>query len=151
MTPTKTIAARVREIRERRSLTAQAVADQLRDLGIPWERSTVAKLENGTRENVTVSELLGLAVVLNVAPVHLLVPLADDAPYQVTPTGEHAQQSAAQIRDWVRGHGYLPGADLRAFWSEIPEAEFKQQFTFAQPAPVPKELLEEGDENGPSS
>ncbi len=44
----------------------------MNERGIPWNRTTVAKLETGRRETVTVQELLALALVLNVPPVWLL-------------------------------------------------------------------------------
>ena len=44
-----------------------------------WTRIVVTKLETGRRQSVSVEELLALAYVLNVAPVHLLVPWDDDA------------------------------------------------------------------------
>ncbi|MGW6258786.1 helix-turn-helix domain-containing protein [Streptomyces sp. NPDC055085] len=121
--PTRWVAHRVRAVRERRGLTAQQVADALNDQGVGWQRSTVAKLESGRRENLSVAELLALSVVLEVAPVHLLVPTEDGVPYQTTPGSDPI--ASETVRRWVRGEGLLPGADARAFWSEIPEAEFR--------------------------
>ena len=59
----------------------------MQDLGIDWERMVVAKLESGRRGSMRVDELLGLCVVLEIAPVDLLVPanLDDDQPYRVVP------------------------------------------------------------------
>ncbi|MFD8225162.1 helix-turn-helix domain-containing protein [Streptomyces massasporeus] len=119
--PTLAVARRVRELRERRRLTAQALADKLSEQGVPWERSTVAKLENGKRQNLTLTEWLALAAVLNVAPIHLLVPLDEKAELQVTP---RMRVPALRARQFVRGEVPLPDSDARAFYSEVPEQEF---------------------------
>ncbi|MEV8396186.1 helix-turn-helix domain-containing protein [Streptomyces sp. NPDC057596] len=120
--PTLVVARRVRELRERRGFTAQALADKLSEQGVPWERSTVAKLENGKRQNLTLTEWLALSVVLNVAPIHLLVPLDDDSEFQVTP---RVRVPALRVRQFIRGEAPLPDADARAFYSEVPEREFE--------------------------
>lgn len=119
--PTATIAKRVREVRERRGLTAAQLAERLAEQGVPWERSTVAKLENGKRQNLTLTEWLALSVVLNVAPVHLLLPIAADADaYQVTP---ERTNRVDHVRGWVRGYWPLPGANVIEHQGEMPEAE----------------------------
>jgi transcriptional regulator with XRE-family HTH domain len=116
-------ARRVRELRRRRGLTAAQLAERLREVGLDWDRNVVANLETGRRASLDVSELLALALVLDVAPVHLLVPLDDDRPYQITPT--RIEQSGP-VRDWVRGAEPLDGTDARAYWSEVPEVEWQQ-------------------------
>jgi transcriptional regulator with XRE-family HTH domain len=119
--PTATVAKRVREIRRRRGLTADDLAKGLAEQGIPWERSTVAKLENGNRQNISLTEWLALAAVLNVAPLHLLLPIDDaEAPYQVTPK---RTEPVEQARGWVRGHWPLPAANVVQFQGEMPEEE----------------------------
>ncbi|WP_119581064.1 helix-turn-helix transcriptional regulator [Streptomyces europaeiscabiei] len=122
-TPTSVIAKRVREVRDRRGLTAEQLAERLVNLGVSWQRSTVAKLENGKRENVTVTEWLALAAALNVAPVHLLIPpdVGEGDTYQVTP---ETQVSATAARDWIRGRHPLPGARRREFAAEAPDDEW---------------------------
>jgi transcriptional regulator with XRE-family HTH domain len=122
LTPTQAVAKRVREVRQKRRLTAAQLAEQMTRVGVPWKRGVVAKLESGLREAVSVEELLALAYVLDVAPVHLLVPFDDDAqPYQATPMKVEA---AGFVRDWIRGDWYLDGTDVRGFFSELPEHEF---------------------------
>ncbi|BDD71728.1 helix-turn-helix domain-containing protein [Streptomyces violaceoruber] len=128
--PVDVLARRVRQVRSRREITAQQLADRLRDVGVPWDRATVTKLETGRRQNVTLVEWLALARVLDVAPVHLLIepevpgPDADDQaalPYDVTP-GETVPRY--QARAWIRGLANLPGTDLRTFFSEVPAWEW---------------------------
>jgi transcriptional regulator with XRE-family HTH domain len=121
LSPTQVVAKRVREVRQKRGLTAAQLAEQMTRVGIPWDRGTVAKLETGRRANVSVAELLALAYVLAVAPGHLLVPLEDKTPYQATPT---QVEPAGAVRDWVRGAWYLEGVDVRGFFSELPPHEF---------------------------
>lgn len=119
--PTATVAKRVREVRERRGLTAAQLAERLAEQGVPWERSTVAKLENGKRQNLTLTEWLALSVVLNVAPVHLLLPIeADEDSYQVTP---ERTNNVDHTRGWIRGHWPLPGSNLIQYQGEMPEPE----------------------------
>jgi len=99
------------------------------------DRSTVANIENGRRQRIGVDELLVLAYVLGVAPVHLLVPL-DEQWYHVTPdwvTG------SGRVRQWVRGAHPLLSTDKRTFYAEVPEHEWDP------PAPhawTPEELAE---------
>jgi hypothetical protein len=106
----------------------------LKAQGLAWDRTTVVKLENGKRQNVTVVELLALAVVLQVAPVHLLVPPLpspewgaggnepnDAGAYQVTPS---RTEPMYLVRRFIRGETPLPTMDERAFYSEIPPQEF---------------------------
>src|SRR4051794_35558476 len=86
MPPTRVIALRMRELRTKRGWSAQELADQMVKVGIPWQRPVVANLETGRRRTVSVEELLALAYVFNVAPIHLLVPLRNDIAYRLTPS-----------------------------------------------------------------
>lgn len=105
--------------------------------GVNWDRYTVNKLENGKRQNLTLTEWLALSVVLNVAPVHMLIPPYpsplwdrpagerndpnDEAQFQVTP---ELTAPLYRVRRFVRGADPLPGGDRRGFYSEIPPQEF---------------------------
>lgn len=115
------IARRVREVRARHGMTAQQLADKLRESGVPWDRATVTKLETGRRQNVTVGEMFALARALDVAPVHLMVPVEGQR-VEVTP---NEVQDAERVRSWVRGLSTLPGTNLRIFYSEAPVSEFR--------------------------
>src|SRR5690606_40095096 len=79
---------------------------------------------------LSVVQLLALARVLNVAPVHLLIepeapgPDVDDQaalPYKVTPSEIVPRY---QARAWMRGLASLPGTDLRTFFREVPAWEW---------------------------
>ncbi len=119
--PVEVVARRMREVRETRRLTAAQLADRMRQAGIGWDRQIVTNLETGRRASLSVDELFALAVVLQVAPIHLLVPLDDEQPYQVSPG--HIERSK-RARDWVRGTLPLDPADRRLFYSEVPDSEW---------------------------
>ncbi|MFF7854109.1 helix-turn-helix domain-containing protein [Streptomyces sp. NPDC007904] len=130
--PTEAIARRVTALRQRKGLTRQQLGEAMAERGVEWNRFTVSSLENGKRQNVTVVELLALARVLDVAPVHLFVPLEDDQPYRVTPK---ETLPAHRIRPWVRGIAPLPGMDSRIFSTEVPLAELRAWSGEERPVP----------------
>ncbi|MBP2581630.1 transcriptional regulator with XRE-family HTH domain [Streptomyces sp. PvR006] len=121
--PVAVIARRVKELRGRKGFTAQELADKLRAAGVPWDRATVTKLETRRRQSVSVVEFMALARVLDVAPVHLLVPLGVEEPYQVTP---EEVVPASRARLWVRGESALRGTDPQIFYTERPIGEVPQ-------------------------
>jgi hypothetical protein len=105
-------------------MSAQQLAERVSRFGIAWDRSIVANLETGRRAVLSVEEMLALAVVLDVAPVHLLVPTVDDQePYLVTPQASPVA-TRGQVRHWVRGFCELPGRDPRKYFTEVPMNEF---------------------------
>lgn len=71
------IAARVREVRDARGMSQQAVADALTAQGYPFSRLMVTKTEAAGRP-ITVADLAALAVVLGV-PVTYFFTTPDDA------------------------------------------------------------------------
>src|SRR5690606_3894974 len=104
--------------------SAERLAQEMTRVGVPWERVVVSNLETGRRATVTVDELLALAYVLEVAPVHLIVPTdGDGEPYRVTPAGV-PEVNRSRVRRWVRGFEELPGQDPRRYFSEVPPLEF---------------------------
>ena len=119
--PGEVLARRVKEARERRGWTQGQLAEQVRALGYTLERPVVNRIEQGgTRAgNVSVEDLLALAAALGLAPVNLLVPLEDEALYEVVPGVPVAARLA---RAWIRGEVLLPISpelDLR----DMPKAE----------------------------
>jgi hypothetical protein len=95
-------------------------------VGVPWDRSVVANLENGRRSGVSVQEWLALAYVLSVQPVHLLVPIdaTEDTPYQLVPKGRPS--NALPVRAWIRGQTIIGAVDPRRYFSEVPEVEWQE-------------------------
>ena len=129
------VGGRVREVRKRCDWTTAELAEQCASKGMPQLTASVLndietgrRAVNGSRRRtVSVDELLALALVLDVAPVHLLVPIEGDGqePYQITP---EVQASRANVRAWIRGlrlpRGLPLVGDQRRFRSEMPEEEF---------------------------
>jgi transcriptional regulator with XRE-family HTH domain len=122
------VRARVKELRGRKGWSGTKLGEELDALGVPWNRSVVANFESGRRPAVSVQELLALALVLDVAPVNLLVPL-DSEPYQVTPKKTEPQDSVA-VWLWMRGEKPLPGTETaaaRTFCAEVPAVEIQRR------------------------
>lgn len=130
--PVQAVAARVSELRKRKGMTAAEVGRRMTAHGVKWDRFTVANLESGKRQSVTLTEWLALARVLDVSPLHLLVPL-EEVEFSVTPD---EALPASRVRAWVRGQEPLPGTDQRIFRSEVPLDELQ--------APVEMRLTSEG-------
>jgi transcriptional regulator with XRE-family HTH domain len=107
---TVVIAQEVRRLRGAARLSGAALTERLNGYGIPWNRTTVAKLERGDRESVSVQEWLALAVVLGTTPLALItdprigrsVPLAED--FEVDPW---------IVARWARGDGHNAERDSR--------------------------------------
>jgi transcriptional regulator with XRE-family HTH domain len=145
-TPSDVAGARVREVRQRRGLTVEDCAAECAKEGAPeLTRLALYKIE-GSRaaasrkaRRLSVDELFILAKVLNVAPVHLLVPPDESGePYRVTPA---TTAERWRVRGWIRGHGLLvpfPSAgESREFFAERPGEETE---TGAQVAVMTAEL-----------
>lgn len=111
----------MKELRTARGWSAAHLAKEMTGVGVAWDRSIVANLELGRRATVSVEELLALAYVLNVAPVHLLVPVDDGArEYQVAPGA--LPITLDETRAWIRGQH--PLGDRRIYYAEMPAKEF---------------------------
>lgn len=135
--PTAVIAANVKALRDDRGWSAERLAAEMSAVGIPWKRIVVTKLENGRRQSLNVAEWLALAAVFKVAPIHLLVPLDDEEPFEVTP-GQTEPAGAA--RDWIRGAWPLDDSrdGLLKFYAYMPEHEFWTEKTSAREGPWEK-------------
>jgi hypothetical protein len=72
-TPAETLRHRLAYFRSKREWSQLEVAERMTAYGLPWVRTTVAKVEAGTRD-VSVNELVGLAFVLGIPPITLMVP-----------------------------------------------------------------------------
>lgn len=137
MTPTEVVAARVRELRERQGWSGRELAERCQaagGAGAGLDRSVIANLENGRRRSVSIDEVLVLAAVLNVAPVHLFVPVEEAA---VLVGGWTL--GAGRVREWVRGRYPLPSQDSKRYRTEVPDEEW-QAFEAARPMATPEEF-----------
>lgn len=72
--------------RERRKLSAAALARLTEEIGYPITRGTIAKIEGNHRAGkVDLAEVVTLAAALEVAPIELLYPNLADGPVEVLP------------------------------------------------------------------
>lgn len=163
----KQVGHRVAYFRERardergRKLTVQALADRTRDLGLELKRPTIAKLENGLRESVSVAELSILAKALDVSPADLVFPIGQAADVEVLPD-QHMDTWKAVL--WFSGFAAQPGGKKqhgngvvhlyqlhdallreawggKPFWAESPATE---RITAAALRPVRTTMRERG-------
>jgi transcriptional regulator with XRE-family HTH domain len=102
--PIQVVIARVRELRRQQGLSGATIAQRMTDLGIPWDRNTIAKLETGRRSSLSLDECLALALTLRVSPVALFLPDANEA-YHITP---NASATAEEVGRWLMGQRRLP-------------------------------------------
>ena len=143
------VAKQVREIRKRRGWTQADLAARLSEIDAGLSQPAVAKIETGGR-NVSLSETLALAAALNVAPVHLFVPMSPKLSPGVAITPSLTAGSN-NLRGWVRGEHPLTDADSASeFYAEVAEAEWYslqppiEAYVVNAPAPVPLETAERG-------
>lgn len=138
ITPQSVIATRVKQARQEKRLTAQQLGDAMVTAGFKWDRFVVQNLEKGKRKSVSVEELLALALILEVALVHLIVPIDDEeTPFLVTPNGPAVLP--AEARAWIRGLGAIGDVDPRRYRSQVPRREADFDITGAMtPALIAK-------------
>lgn len=133
-TATETVAARVKELRQRRGFSAQKLAERCAaNGGEHLDRSIIANLENGRRSGISIDEVYVLALALDVSPLHLFVPV-EDVPVRVG----RWTTSSGPVREWVRGTYPLPSQDSRIFRTEVPDPEWSTFETTGRP-PTPEE------------
>ncbi|OLM20850.1 MULTISPECIES: helix-turn-helix domain-containing protein [unclassified Pseudonocardia] len=109
---TAVIARRVRTLREHARLSGADLADRMIDLGVAWNRTTVAKLETGRRSNVTVSELLALGLALDVPPILLI---ADPRAGEEVPVAAGTSSDAWSALLWLAGRQRIADSDLNNY------------------------------------
>lgn len=97
----RTIARRLRTLRDQRGISAQTLSDRCTELGMPLARAVISHLENGRRENVTIAEVFILAKALDATPADLLT--GPDVPVEVLPGVALDRQHAVC---WIAG---IPG------------------------------------------
>lgn len=122
----QTIARRVQEARTRKRWSQRDLAARLTAAGRPMNAGQVNKIEAGARggdatraENLSVSDLLVLAAVLGVAPVHLIVPLdGDQGPDASLPPGDpgHPSSTATRLTESITVHPPAMRAWIRGQW-----------------------------------
>src|SRR5215472_13777805 len=58
---TAAVMRQVKQLRQARDWSAEHLAAEMADSGVPWTRDTVVNLENGRRKRIAAHELLALA------------------------------------------------------------------------------------------
>ena len=111
---------RVREARERRGWSQGELAKRLR-----IDRTTLNKIERGSRGDVSISQLFAFATVLGIAPVYLLTPQSDGPEVELTVGGPVV--SPADARQWIRGEPPEEFDAWREWLLDLPRDEQRQQ------------------------
>ncbi|MFJ3719070.1 helix-turn-helix domain-containing protein [Streptomyces sp. NPDC090057] len=99
------VAANVARLRQSRGMSIYALAGLLEKAGRPITPSGLAKLEKQQRQ-VTVDDLVALAVALGVNPSALLFPVTLEPEDDVEVTGGGVNR-AETVWSWADGHGPL--------------------------------------------
>lgn len=121
-TPTKTLAYRIRNTRRARGLTAEQLAQRVTQHGFPRTRGDIARIENEHRGDIGITEWLAISAALNVAPIHLLIPIEyENDHYQITPI---QAVPVSDARAWTRGHHPLSPDAIRDYVSQTPVHEW---------------------------
>jgi 8-oxo-dGTP pyrophosphatase MutT (NUDIX family)/transcriptional regulator with XRE-family HTH domain len=119
--PSEVFRVRLREVRRLKGWTQQQLADALVAAGVKLDASAVTRLERGTR-GLSLDDVIAIAAVLGVSPLHMVVPLNGATSLDVTP--EIAAEPAA-VRAWMRGQLPLRDTDdERLFYTQTPENDF---------------------------
>jgi transcriptional regulator with XRE-family HTH domain len=113
---TRSIAAEIKVRRKALGWSAQELSDAMGKLGVDFPRSTLADLESGRRNQVSVAELLAIAAALNVPPVLLISPVGASAETEIVPGNRVAAFRAVQ---WISGETPIPHADDEAYITSI--------------------------------
>src|SRR5690349_18934210 len=109
------VAGQVKQLRRHRGMTAQQLADRCASLGAPGITTNVIANIETRRRDVSVDELLMLALALDVAPLHLLTPDGDaTVRLAISPTVTVAH--AEDLQQWLRGEQALPQNQARLYY-----------------------------------
>jgi transcriptional regulator with XRE-family HTH domain len=116
-TPSEVIAVRLKELRQRRGLSVAKLAKECEKLGMPkLNRDVITNIEVvGRRQDVGVTELLVLALALDVPPALLLIPLDGRTGIQITP---EVSMSSWRALFWLGGENEPPDREQRQRWRE---------------------------------
>lgn len=130
--PSEVLARRLKDLRKRRGWSLQQLAEECAAAGADrLTENAIENIEHGRRDkggrrrrDLTVEEWLVLAYVLDVAPIHLLIPIdADEStPYQVVPKG--GPSSAIHVRAWIRGLEPIGLVNPKLYFAEVPDEEW---------------------------
>jgi transcriptional regulator with XRE-family HTH domain len=119
--PSKVFRTRLRLVRRLKGWTQQELAAAMAEAGVDLGEPAITRMERGTR-GVSLDEAIALAAVLGVSPLHMIVPLDNDAQLDVTPG---ITVPVLDARSWVRGQRPLrEDDDDRLFYAQTPEQDW---------------------------
>jgi transcriptional regulator with XRE-family HTH domain len=101
-TPSRIAARRLKELRQRRGMSAQRLADRLEGAGVKLRRAAIAKIENGTR-SIDLDEALALAWALDVGPLSFFLPPQEEDQDQLVTVAGTTTAPAWEVREWSQG------------------------------------------------
>jgi len=123
VTPGQVFARQLRRLRKKRGWSQKQLADLLQAQDVAINRATIARIESepdGTRaHNISVEDLLAVAIALGVNPVELFVPQEADEVLSVGKT----KLTPAEARDWLRQKRPLRKEDAATYLFEVPDTE----------------------------
>lgn len=120
--PSDVFARRLVRVRNRKGWSQRELSDVLASrYGVRIDPASIARLEKGERD-VSLNEAFMLAAVLDVAPLHMMVPTADQDPVDVAPW---LSAPAEHVRAWARGARATKWTDEAFYISEMPPAEVR--------------------------
>jgi hypothetical protein len=97
-------------------MSQRRLVARLDQLGLPLNQSVITRIERGTRK-VSLDEAIALAAALDVAPVHLFLPITDEGRVSVTPSTEVPSRVA---RQWALGLRPLDPSNTRFYANQSP-------------------------------
>ena len=120
------VGERVRDVRRHRGVSQEELADRMVDLGhATWHRPTVGQVEKAER-NLTVDELLSLAVAFKTTLAYLMSPASAWDPNYDGPVDVGRSESVAggELRA-LYGFSWLPYPQQRSTTAELAQS-FKE-------------------------
>jgi transcriptional regulator with XRE-family HTH domain len=140
-TPSDLIAERIGDLCKRSGVTLAELAKRCDATGVRLTAQALYKLvgqrDKRTPRPVSIDELLALAYVLDIAPVHLIAGLDDEAPFPVTPSLSVPSVSA---REWIRGFRRLPdGSEI--YRANVPPGEVGARFFAVRDVPTARQAI----------
>jgi transcriptional regulator with XRE-family HTH domain len=118
-------AARIKELRRERGLTAARLAERCAELGAPAITTNVVSNIETRRRDVNVDELMAFALALDVPPVSLLTPTTPDTdqpmPAPLALTRDVQVDDPLLLRRWIRGQQALPTTQDHLYYAAARE------------------------------
>lgn len=122
---TTSIGQRMQTERKRQEMTAQGLADVTERLGYAVTRNTIASLENGRKELLSIQELVVIARALEIAPIALMYPVETNDTVRV-PADPPVEVPAFRAARWFSGEYFTApevsqGTEHEYGWGEYDE------------------------------